>query len=87
MRGAGASTWTSAARKPGGTQARRHGLGRLGVVADGVGGVDLDQLAVDLAKGRLLAGPVLGPDGQGRENEAEGQRTPQSTAHVGVLPG
>ncbi len=52
-------------REPGGEQPASHRLRRLGVVADGVGRVDLDQLLIDLAqellvrleRGRLRAGP------------------------------
>src|ERR1039457_729223 len=61
----------------GGAEAGGHGFGGVGVVAGGIGGIDLDELLEDLA-GELLVGR-LGAEGDDGENGGE-------EAHTVIMP-
>ena len=53
-------------RETGGFQTRRHGIGRLRAITDGLGRIDLHQLLVERAKAGEISVPVL-PDGGNRQ--------------------
>jgi hypothetical protein len=67
--------------EPGRPQPRGHRLGRLGVVAYRVGGVGVDELAVDLEERLLVGRPGLRAGGQRRQQEQRGDDDAQ--AHGG----